>query len=139
MNMEYEINGASDQVLQVVLAPQEYLYADCNTVSWLSENIKIRRLDSMFTTIMGTRSDGIHIMNATTTPAFVGLNQQQGGSILVLNFADSVTKGIYCFKESFICASPNTTVVAKKLPFSCKNKTLLCHIYHTSHVSPLMT
>lgn len=120
MNLEYEVSGDSNQVLQVVLAPQEYFYADCHTVCWSSENVKIRRLDSMFSTIMGSRSDGIHIMNTTTTPAFVGLNQQQGGPILVLNFADSVTKGIYCFKESFICASPNTTVVAKKLPFACE-------------------
>ena len=126
MDLEYDISGEHDQVLQVVLKPNEILYADCHTVCWSSENIKIRRIDSMFNMLMGTRSDGIHIFNSSGTPAFVGLNQQQGGPILVLKFAQSVTTGIYCFKESFICASSNTAVVTRKLPFSCKSEHMLC-------------
>ena len=127
MNLDYDISGASDQVLQVVLKPNETLYADCHTVCWSSENIKIRRIDSMLNMIMGTLSDGIHIFNPTSVPAFVGLSQQQGGPILVLNFTQSVATGIYCFKESFICASPNTTVVSRKLPFSCE----CIHIFYS--------
>ena len=115
--MEHVINGEKDQVLQLVLQPSEYIYADCHCVCWLSDNLNIRRIDNMFSMVTGTRSDGINIINKSNTPAMVALSQQQGGPILELKFTHSVTKGIYCFRESFICTNPVTNVVMKKLPF----------------------
>jgi uncharacterized protein (AIM24 family) len=122
-SLEYDISGNGNQVLQVVINPNERVYADCNTVCWSSENIKIRRDDSTLSVLMGSRTDGINIMNISSTPAFVGLSQQQGGPIFVLDFKNSVTTGVYCFKESFICASVDTNVVTKKLPFGASTKT----------------
>lgn len=123
MNFEYDISGESNQVLQVVLNPHQSLYADCNTVCWSSDNIKIRRIDSTFSVLIGSRTDGVIILNTTNTPAFVGMSQHLGGPIFVLDFKDSVATGIYCFKESFVCASPNTNITMKKLPFGSSTHT----------------
>ena len=121
MSFNYTINGENNQVLQVVIEPGESISADCHAVCWASENLKYRREDSIFAIFaFSYRTDAVVITNCSTTTAFAGLCQQNNGPISVLDFRNSVCQGIYCFKEYFICASPNVKIEIVKLPLQCK-------------------
>jgi uncharacterized protein (AIM24 family) len=76
--------------------------------------LKLEDRSSFFARLFG--APGITLSTATNvsnTPVLLGLNQTECGKFLVLKLRD---QSVYCFKDSFVCATEEVSVQPKTLP-----------------------
>lgn len=122
----YEISGEDQNCLQVILKQNEALIADSTSVCWFSENLDIENMDSMWSVFFGWRTDLLRLKNKALSPVVVGLAVPQNGRILALGFAGTSTRGLFCFKESFVAANSETTVEIRPFPQQSKYLDIIC-------------
>ena len=115
--MDYVISGEENQTLQFILQPGHKLTIDMNSICWCNSAIMLQSRGLFY-----ARSLALNILigdaiNETTTPAILSLNQIGNGKVLVVN----VDKPLYCFKDSFVCATEEVNISPKLLPINFFN------------------
>ena len=128
--MDYVISGEENQTLQFILQPGHKLTIDMNSICWCNSAILLQSRGLFY-----ARSLALNILigdaiNETTTPAILSLNQIGNGKVLVVN----VDKPLYCFKDSFVCATEEVNVSPKLLPINFSIFIIgMLQLYHKAH------
>jgi hypothetical protein len=122
----YEISGEDQNCLQIVLKRNEALIVDSASMCWFSESLDIENMDSMWSVLIGWRTDLLCVKNKGMDPVMLGLAVPLSGRVLALNFDGSSTRGLFCFKDSFIAANSGTAIEARPFPQPSKCMMFLC-------------
>lgn len=110
--MDYMISGEELQTLQFVLSPGKKLIINMDSLCWASETITIQSRGLLLARLLAVNGGIADASNDSRLPCIIALNQVESGKILVLN----ATRPLYCFKNSFICASSDVNIISKQLP-----------------------
>lgn len=128
--MDHVICGDEVQTLQIVLQPHHKLIIDMNSLCWCTNSITLQSRGLLFARLFAANVTIGDAINETTSPAVLSLNQLGSGKILVLK----PEKPLYCFKDSFICATEEIIVSSKVLPFDISLTTIaIHHIFYRAH------
>jgi uncharacterized protein (AIM24 family) len=128
--MDHTICGDEVQTLQFVLQPGHRLTIDMNSICWYSSSLILRARGLFFARLLSVNISIGDATNETTLPAVLSLNQIGGGKILVLK----PTKPLYCFRDSFVCATEDIVLSPKVLPFNLSLVTIgISHLFNMAH------
>ena len=111
--MDHMISGDEVQTLQFVLQPGHKMTIDTNSLCWCNSAITLQSRGLFFARLLSANISIGDALNETTTPAILSLNQIGSGKILIIK----VEKPLYCFKDSFVCATEEVNISPKVLPF----------------------
>ena len=116
--------------MQFVLQPGHKLTIDMNSLCWCSNSLVLQSRGLFLARLLSTSIAIGDAINETTSPAILSLNQVGSGKILVLK----PVIPIYCFKDSFICATEEVTVNPRVLPFDLSLTTIgIPHLFNKAH------
>jgi uncharacterized protein (AIM24 family) len=112
--LQYELSGEDQQCLQVIIQPNDSIIVNCHTICWMSDQIAVEKLDTFFSALFGNRTENLRLSNLSEPIKFVGLAQKQSGRIFVMKNTNH--RGLYFFKESFICAHGPSEIALRQFP-----------------------
>lgn len=128
--MDHLISGEEIQTLQFILQPGHKLTLDMNSLCWCNSAIVLQSRGLFFARLLSLNISIGDAINETTSPAILSLNQIGSGKILVIK----AEKPLYCFKDSFICATEEVIVLPKILPLALSVFTIgIPHLYNKAH------
>jgi uncharacterized protein (AIM24 family) len=128
--MDHIICGDEVQTLQIVLQPRHKLTIDMNSLCWCTNTLVLQSRGPFFARLLAANITIGDAINETSSPAVLSLNQLGSGKILVL----TPEKPLYCFKESFVCATEEIIISPKVLPFDLSLTTIaIHHIFYKAH------
>ena len=128
--MDHTICGDDAQTLQFVLQPGHRLTIDMNSICWYTSSLVLRSKGLFFARLLSVNISIGDAINETTSPAVLSLNQIGSGKILVLK----PLKPLYCFRDSFVCATEDILVSPKVLPFNLSLVTIgISHLFNMAH------
>lgn len=113
--LQYELSGEYQQCLQIILELNDSILVNCNTICWMSDQITVEKIDTFFSAFFGNKTDNLKLLNHSEPVKFVGLAQNQSGRILVLKNSMQ-QRGLYFFRESFVCAHGVSEITARLFP-----------------------